>query len=230
MDYCLKASSLSKTYNSLPVLQNWDIEIGRGERMAIIGPSGCGKTTFLNLVTQLELPTQGIIYTDCQRMGYVFQEPRLIPWKTVKQNLLFVQPDGRETEIINQLGLTGFENYYPSQLSGGMAQRINLARALMTDPDFLVLDEAFFALDLGTKYQIIQYLNDLWIKKQFTLISVTHDPKDALLLADRILIVSKRPSHIQEDYRVNHGTDLSVYSPDLLKEESELIIKILENK
>jgi ABC-type nitrate/sulfonate/bicarbonate transport system ATPase subunit len=227
MELCLKTIALSKSYNSISIIENWNLEVKQGERLTIIGPSGCGKTTFLRLIAGFEQPSSGKLYLNFKKAGYVFQEPRLIPWKTVKENLLFVRPDGSCQEILAHLGLKGYENYYPIQLSGGMAQRANLARALFIEPDLLLLDEAFFAIDLQIKYTILQYIMDLWEKSNFTLISITHDPKDALLLADKILLVSEKPSKIQESFWVecNHKTK-DIGEPQFLQVESDLINKM----
>ncbi|MCE1254638.1 MAG: ATP-binding cassette domain-containing protein, partial [Anaerolineae bacterium] len=128
MDVCLKINNLNKSYDSLAVIQQWNLNIFKGERVIILGPSGCGKTTFLRLVAGLEKPSSGSIeHADNLKIGFVFQESRLIPWRSIKDNLKFVDEKGNG-EILSQLGLDGFENYLPSQLSGGMKQRVNLAR------------------------------------------------------------------------------------------------------
>ena len=227
MELCLKATGLSKSFDTLSVLEDWNLEVPRGERLALVGPSGCGKTTFLRILAHLEKPTRGYLQVECRKAGYVFQEPRLIPWKTAKDNLLFVRPDGACQEMLTQLGLAGFEEHFPAQLSGGMAQRVNLARALITEPDLLILDEAFFALDLGIKYKTMSVLMNLWEKRKFTLVSVTHDLKDALLLSDRILILSGRPARITDEYQVNRRNDISFMSTDLFHMEAELLQKVL---
>lgn len=227
MEPSLITRGLSKSYDSLPVLENWNLEVNPGERLAIVGPSGCGKTTFLRLIAGLECPSQGSIRLNYREAGYVFQEPRLIPWKSVKDNLLFVCPQGPYRAIIDALGLAGFEEYFPAQLSGGMAQRVNLGRALITDPNFLILDEAFFALDLRTKYLLMKLLLERWRQSRFTLICITHDLKDALLLADRILILSERPGRIKDDYRPARPIDLDFSSPELFQLEATLYQKMM---
>lgn len=230
-ELCLRAKGLSKSFESLHVLDDWDLEVHKGERLALIGPSGCGKTTFLKLIAHLENPTRGVLQVKYHTIGYVFQEPRLIPWKTVKDNLQFVKPGISYRKILEQLEMTGFEDLFPAQLSGGMAQRVNLIRALITEPDLLLLDEAFFALDLEVKYKAMNVLIELWKERNFTMISVTHDLKDALLISDRILILSKRPSRIRDEYRVNQHVEISFSSIDLHKMETELLQKILaDNK
>jgi NitT/TauT family transport system ATP-binding protein len=227
MELCFKAEGLSKSFGALSVLEDWNLEVPQGERLALIGPSGCGKTTFLRILARLEKPTRGVLHVQCRKAGYVFQEPRLIPWKTAKDNLLFVSPNGACREMLDQLGLAGFEEHFPAQLSGGMAQRVNLARALLTEPDLLILDEAFFALDLGIKYKTMRVLMNLWEQRKFTLICVTHDLKDALLLSDRILILSGQPARITDEYHVNRRNDISFMSTDLFRMEAELMQKVL---
>lgn len=223
MDNCLLVNHLTKAYGSLTVLDNWNLNIRRGQRLVLLGPSGAGKTTFLRLVAGLEMPSSGCIDSFNQKIGYVFQEPRLIPWRSVKNNLLFVKQNGDFSGILDRLRLTGFEDYLPSQLSGGMRQRVNLARALITQPDLLILDEAFSSLDLRVKASIMSDIYQLWRENPFTLIAVTHDLKEALYLADRIIILSPRPAHIMHDMKIDLGPERSLASPDLLGMESRLI-------
>jgi NitT/TauT family transport system ATP-binding protein len=135
--------ALRKRFGDLPVLDGWDLQGAAGRALVLIGPSGCGKTTFLRLVAGLEPPTSGAIHSHADQVGFVFQDPRLIPWKTVDDNLRFVSPDRDPGPILGSLGLEGFADYLPGRLSGGMRQRVNLARALLTQPDLLILDEAF---------------------------------------------------------------------------------------
>lgn len=213
----------------MPVLEQWNLEIPSGERLAFLGPSGCGKTTFLRMIAGLESPTRGIIRMEYQKVGYVFQEPRLIPWKSVKDNLLFACPNGPYREILAQLGLLDFASYYPAQLSGGMCQRVNLARALISQPDLLILDEAFLSLDYATKFKIMKEIVQLWQTIKFTLVAVTHDPKEALLLADRVVLLSERPARILKEYNVGLGEPRSFTSPEFLKAEAELIAMITKS-
>jgi len=214
---------LSKSYGPLTVLDNWSLTISKGQRLVLLGPSGSGKTTFLRIISGLETPSSGIIESFDHKTGFVFQEPRLIPWRSVKDNLLFVNQNGDYQKILSRLRLTGFADYMPSQLSGGMRQRVNLARALMTTPDLLILDEAFSSLDLRVKASIMEDINQLWLENKFTIIGVTHDLKEALYLADKIIILSGRPSQIINQIKVDLGPNRSFSSPDLLKIESQLI-------
>lgn len=224
----VNVNKLCKSFGNLNVLDNWDLNINAGERLVLLGPSGSGKTTFLRLIAGLESPDSGQISLNTDKIAFVFQEPRLIPWRNVSDNLLFVRPDADIEGILAQLRLSGFESYFPGQLSGGMQQRVNLARALVTEPDLLILDEAFSSLDLPVKLGIMQDLLEHWQEKYFTIIFVTHDLKEALCLADRILILSPRPAHIAHDFRVNLGEKRSFSDPELLKLESELLGLLLK--
>lgn len=226
MDACLTINNLCKSYGSLTVLRNWSINIRRGERVVILGPSGSGKTTFLRLISGLEEPDGGSIINDHRKIGFVFQEPRLIPWRNVKNNLLLVNEQGSYQDILNRLNLAGFEDYYPAQLSGGMKQRVNLARAIIIKPDLLIMDEAFSSLDLSVKTSIMADINKLWREAQFTVIAVTHDLKEAIFMADRILILSGRPSQIIKEISVKIPWQRKFSDPDVLQLESELIESI----
>lgn len=223
MESCLTVEGLYKSYGSLKVLDNWNLTISRGQRLVLLGPSGAGKTTFLRIISRLETPSRGKINGNYEKIGFVFQEPRLIPWRNVKDNLVFVDQNRDYQPILARLRLTGFEDYLPSQLSGGMKQRVNLARALITQPDLLILDEAFSSLDLKVKASIISDIHQLWLENKFTLIAVTHDLKEALYLADKIIILSAPPSQIVSEIKVDLGQDRSFSSPDLLRLESRLI-------
>lgn len=222
MGICLKADHLSKSFDALKVLDSWNVEVEEGERVGIIGPSGCGKTSFLRMAVGLDQPSQGKIVRKWKNTGYVFQEPRLIPSQTVRENLSFVCSAAEVDQMLEMLELRKFEHYYPKQLSGGMAQRVNLARALVNQPDFLILDEAFAAYDIDIKYRSIKKLVELWKANSFSMISVTHNIKDALMLSDRIIVVSQAPSKIRFEYRVRGSEKLDWTSPDMYQMEEEL--------
>jgi len=155
----LKVSNLSKNYGNLQVINGWDIELEEGEKVVLVGPSGCGKTTFFRIISGLEKATGGTVDVFAQKVGYVFQEPRLFPWRTVFDNLRIIRDEeDKIEEVIKMMSLEGFEQLIPSKLSGGMKQRVNLARALLIEPDFLILDEPFSSLDLKIKLAI---MNDI---------------------------------------------------------------------
>ncbi len=214
---------LYKSFGGLQVLNDLHLELSRGERLFILGPSGCGKTTLLRIICGLEKPEGGEMRLEAMRIGYVFQEPRLIPWCSVKKNLMFVDEEGDYKGILSELGLGGFEDYLPCQLSEGMKQRVNLARALIVHPDLLLLDEPFTALDLRVKKQIIEDLERLWRERGFTMIAVSHDPKEALALADRIVILSPRPAQVSGEFEVKLGRERDLSAPALIRMEAKLI-------
>lgn len=217
-------TNLAKSFDDKKVLDNINLSICKSERAALIGPSGSGKTTLLRMISGLETPSQGTVQIHTRNIGYVFQEPRLIPWRTVEQNLLFVNPDAELEDILAKLRLKDFKNHYPHQLSGGMKQRVNLARALITNPDLLILDEPFSSLDLPIKLEIINDVLLQWQERKFTMILVTHDLKEALLLADRIIILSSSPGRIIKDLTVDlNPVNRKISDPALLSIESDIL-------
>lgn len=224
----LKVENLRKTFGALPVIDGWNLEFEKNERIAIVGPSGCGKTTFLKILADLDKDFSGKIEKSFKKIGFVFQEPRLIPWKSLKENLSFISDDENAiTFFLKAMRLDGFEDYLPSRLSGGMKQRVNLVRAMMIDPDILILDEPFSSLDMPVKFGIINDINSLWNKKAFSIITVTHDTKEAILMADRVLILSQRPSKIVEDVRnVLDKKQRDISSPAFIEAESTLMKKL----
>lgn len=204
MGNVLKVERLTKRFGDLLVLDNWNIKLEKGERVVLLGPSGCGKTTFFRIVADLDKHYDGNVEIFVNKIGYVFQEPRLLPWRTINNNLKIIRDNETKIkEIISMMGLEGFENLLPSSLSGGMKQRVNIARALLVEPEILIMDEPFTSLDLNIKLSIIEDINKLWERNRYSLLMVTHDIKEALLLADRILIVSQRPSHILNEFLID---------------------------
>lgn len=203
---------------SLPVLDRVSLDVAPGEFVAILGPSGCGKSTLLRLAAGLEVPSSGNILSDGERVLtpdpsriVVFQDPTLYPWRTVEANVaLGLQARGvlkthrhRVAEAIDLVGLSGFANAYPRQLSGGMAQRAALARALVNDPKLLILDEPLGKLDSLTRLAMQTELLDLWQRNGFTTLLVTHDVEEAIFLAQRVIIFSDRPAAIKAELTVD---------------------------
>ncbi|WP_076862669.1 ABC transporter ATP-binding protein [Bradyrhizobium mercantei] len=201
----------------LPVLDNVNLAIAPGEFVALLGPSGCGKSTLLRLVAGLEKPRIGSLREDEARISgphpsrvVVFQDPTLFPWRTVWDNVaLGLEAQGilktqrhRVDDVIELVGLSSFRNAYPHQLSGGMAQRVALARALVNDPKILVLDEPLGKLDSLTRIAMQSELVALWQRKGFTTLLVTHDVEEALVLANRVIVLSDRPARIKADIAV----------------------------
>ncbi|MGC9140520.1 ABC transporter ATP-binding protein [Athalassotoga sp.] len=224
----LKVENLKKDFDNLSVIDGWNLEIERDQRIAMIGPSGCGKTTFLKIIANLDKNFHGKVEKNFERIGFVFQEPRLIPWISVMENLTFVFPDkDKIIFFLRAMHLEGFEDYLPSQLSGGMKQRVNLVRALIADPQLLILDEPFSSLDMPVKFGIIEDINKLRDQRKFAIITVTHDVKEAILLSDRILILSKRPSKIIEDIKIDlQKTERDISNTKFIQAESALMKRI----
>jgi NitT/TauT family transport system ATP-binding protein len=202
---------------TLAVLDSVNLAIEPGEFVALLGPSGCGKSTLLRLVAGLEAPRAGSLREDETRITrphpsrvVVFQDPTLFPWRSVWDNVaLGLEAQGvlrkeryRVDAAIELVGLSGFRNVYPHQLSGGMAQRVALARALVNDPKILILDEPLGKLDSLTRIMMQSEIVSLWQRKGFTTLLVTHDAEEALLLANRVIVLSDRPARIKADIAV----------------------------
>ena len=207
-------------------LSAMDLSIREGEFVALLGPSGCGKSTILHLVAGLDEPSTGAVFVDGlppaqlqakQQLGIAFQEHALLPWRTVEGNLeLPFQIAGREpdrkqiADLIELVGLKGFETARPSQLSGGMRQRVSIARALCLSPKLLLLDEPFGALDAVTRRFMNLELQRIWQEKQITTILVTHTVEEAIFLADRVLVMSGRPGRVIRELQVPFARPRSV--------------------
>jgi ABC-type nitrate/sulfonate/bicarbonate transport system ATPase subunit len=208
--------SFGRGTQTLTVLQGVNLAIAAGEFLVILGPSGCGKSTLLRLIGGLDLPTAGTVRLGAgvvrdvdPRCAIVFQEPRLLPWRTVAANIELgrrSQGDALSTaEILERVGLAGFDRAHPHQLSGGMAQRAALARALVGRPEVLLLDEPFAALDALTRLQMQDLLVETFRSPRPTVVMVTHDVDEALRLADRIVILGQRPSSVTATFHVPRG-------------------------
>jgi len=189
----------------LRVLENITFEIARGMFSSLLGPSGCGKSTILNLIAKLDRHTSGDISVNGDKIGFVFQQPRLLNWRTVTDNVaLPLERDNSDkrgrrelaVKYLGLVGLSGFENYYPLQLSGGMQQRVAIARALVIDPDILLMDEPFSGLDEFTARKLRQELIRIWRETGKTIVFVTHSISEAVFLSEQILIVSQKPATI----------------------------------
>ncbi|NIM94163.1 MAG: ATP-binding cassette domain-containing protein [Anaerolineales bacterium] len=215
----LDAKNLGKTFwngsGGLQALHGISFSLYSQEFLCVVGPSGCGKTTLLKLLAGLTMPTEGEVIFEGElltqprrRMGFVFQQANLMPWRTVRENIalpLELQGMRRETKgariesMISLVGLEGFDRTYPHDLSGGMAQRVALARALVHDPDVLLLDEPFGSLDALTRERMGTELMRIWGASQVTVVMVTHSISEAILLSDRILVLSTRPGTLRLD-------------------------------
>lgn len=204
--------------NKVKVLKDINLDIEKGEFVSLIGASGCGKSTILKLITSLEDPTDGEILIDdeavkapSEKVSMIFQESRLFPWLTVEENIDFTIsrniPKKERKKIVNNhielVGLKGFEHAVPSQLSGGMQQRVSIARGLATNPEILLLDEPFGALDAFTRVNMQKETLDIWEKEKTTMIMVTHDIDEAIFLSDRIVVLSAKPGVVKDIISVN---------------------------
>lgn len=204
-------SFVSRTGHNLPVLQDINLTVNEEEFVALVGPSGCGKSTLLNITAGLLAPTSGsasfthLPQGHVPRTGIVFQETGLFPWRSVYDNIAFgleamgvpkQEQKDRISHYINLVGLTGFEKALPHHLSGGMRQRVGIARALVINPDLLLMDEPFSALDAQTRTIMQEELVTLWDKTRLSTLYVTHNIQEAVMLADRVVLLSRRPGKI----------------------------------
>jgi len=214
----LSVQTLSKRFGDLEALRNISFDIETGEFLAIVGPSGCGKTTFLRIVAGLETSSAGEVRIDGRAVkgpggdrGFVFQQDSLLPWRSVLANAMIgpeiAGKDGerersRTLDLLKLVGLAGFETYFPRQLSGGMRQRVNLARALAIDPEILLMDEPFSALDAQSREIMQTELLRIWEQGRKTVLFVTHQIDEAVFLSDNIFVFARRPGRVQERVRI----------------------------
>ena len=219
----LQAEALSKVfvtaYGEIPAVEDLSLSVAPGEFLCIVGPSGCGKTTILQLLAGLLPPTEGHVLlagtplaAPPPEIGIVFQKPNLMPWRTVINNVILPlqiqatpanEARKRSLEALELVGLGDFAQAYPNELSGGMEQRVAVARALIQQPKILLLDEPFGALDALTRERMNQEMLRLWQDQDLTAIMVTHNIREAVFLADRVLVLSSRPATISAEFVVN---------------------------
>jgi ABC-type nitrate/sulfonate/bicarbonate transport system ATPase subunit len=227
----LRLEGVSHAFGAVEVLRDLSLEAGRGEFLALVGPSGCGKTTLLNLLSGFLRPSFGsVIRTGKTRM--VYQHDGLFPWMTVSQNITLglehLNGDGQRREqlrdLVGLIGLQGFESHYPHQLSGGMRQRVELARALAGEADVLLMDEPFSALDYQTRLKMRRELVRMLKQRPRTVVFVTHDIEEAAQLADRVAVLSNRPSRICCELRIDLPRPRALTHPAVV----EAVERILE--
>lgn len=210
----IKIQDLHQAFDGHIVIKQLDLEVAPGEFLVILGPSGCGKSTLLRLVAGLSAPVRGHVSLDPPDpgIGFVFQDASLLPWRTALGNVLLpLELDGIPTalaceearHLLSDVGLTGYEDHYPEALSGGMRMRVSIARALAGSPRLLLLDEPFAALDEVTRTRLDRHLGDLTRKRGITTLFVTHSIQEALVLADRIVVLSPPDGQIVHDERVS---------------------------
>jgi NitT/TauT family transport system ATP-binding protein len=231
----LRTNALSMTFTrdgqSLSVLENINLEVGDGEFVCLLGPSGCGKSTLLSTMAGFLTPTSGEIRIDGEvvrgadpRRIFVFQERGVFPWLTVEGNIGFglaklprAERARRVEYYVKMVGLEGFEKSYPHELSGGMKQRVEVARALAVNPDVMFLDEPFGALDSITRMVMRSELLRIWDAERKTILFVTHDIDEAVQLADRVVVMSARPGRIQQIVPIDIAHPRDISSPRYLE-------------
>jgi sulfonate transport system ATP-binding protein len=214
----LSFDKLDKVYpNGTQALRQLNLELDEGELVAVIGGSGCGKSTLLRLAAGLDSPSAGQVLLDGQpitgphpAVGMVFQEPRLLPWLSIADNIGFgivdlpkAERQERIQRALERIGLAGYGDAWPRELSGGQAQRVAIARALVARPKVILLDEPFSALDAFTRADLQTALLDLWAASRPTLLMVTHDVEEAVILADRVVVMQPQPGRLYAEVRVD---------------------------
>ena len=223
-------------HGPLPVLDGLDLSVPQGEFCAVVGPSGCGKSTLTRLVAGLMRPDEGEVILQGEpvksprkTVGMAFQNPVMLEWRTILQNVILpleiVAPSmpkakrvERAMELLDLVGLTGFENKRPSELSGGMRQRASLCRALVHKPEVLIMDEPFGALDAFTREDLWQTMRDLRAQEPFTAVLITHDLRESVFLGDQVVVLSGRPARTQYTLNVDLPDDRtldSLYTPEV---------------
>ncbi len=228
----------------LEVLHDVDIHISDGEFISIIGASGCGKSTLLRMIVGLEHPTEGELLIGGRKIekpsvdvGMIFQESRLYPWLTVEKNIEFgiheKLPKNRKKELVQKyvelVGLKNFEKAFPHQLSGGMQQRVSIARTLINHPSVLLLDEPFGALDALTRINMQNEILKIWEQEKVTMILITHDIDEAIFLSDRIFIMGKNPGEIKREIPVNMSRPRSRNSYSFVDIRKEIYKEFFDN-
>jgi NitT/TauT family transport system ATP-binding protein len=206
----IQINNLYKSYDNLKIFEDFNLKIESGQIICLLGPSGCGKTTLLNILSGIENYDKGNITGISDSFSYIFQETRLLPWLTIEDNIKFVLKSNNNleiTDIVNRyldvVQLSEYKNYYPSQLSGGMKQRVSIARAFAYESDILLMDEPFKGLDFDLKKKLINAFLSLWKNDNRTVLFVTHDIDEAILISDIIYILDGRPVKVKNRLKID---------------------------
>lgn len=216
MGYVCELKNISKRFhtinNETKAIDDISFKVEKGEIVSIVGPSGCGKSTVLSLLAGLEKPSGGEVIVNTQNIGFMFQKDQLYEWRNIYKNcILGLEIQHKDTEeninkvleMLKNYGLYNFKNYYPRQLSGGMRQKAALARTLAIEPDLLLLDEPFSALDYQTRLSVGNEVGEILRKEKITTILVTHDVPEAVSLSDRVIVFTERPARVKKEYNIS---------------------------
>jgi len=220
-------------------LSNINLKVHENEFVCIVGPSGCGKSTILNIMASLQKPTSGSVSVENKKVkkpgpdrSVVFQEAALFPWLTVFENVAFglnlkkLSKNYIKEKVflyLEKVNLTNFSECYPHELSGGMRQRVAIARSLVMNPKVLLMDEPFGALDAQTRDNLHEELQSLWMKEKKSVIFVTHNVREAVCLADRLFLISNSPGSVKKEYKINLPRIRTVYNPEVVEIASEVL-------
>ena len=246
MEKILEVKNISKTYQAengeIEALRNISFDVKEGEYISIIGPSGCGKSTLLSIISGLESKTSGEIYIN-GKIGYMLQKDNLLEWRTIYKNVLLgleiQKTDTLENrkyveELLKKYGLYEFKDKYPTQLSGGMRQRVALIRTLAIRPSILLLDEAFSALDYQTRLMVTEDIYKILKNENITALMVTHDISEAISMSDRVIVLSHRPATVKKiydiDFEIENRTPLNCREKPKFSKYFNLMWKELEEK
>lgn len=238
MTMSLEIKNLYKDFDGVSLYRDFSLGFAEGTITCILGPSGCGKTTLLNIIGKLLAPDSGdLIGFDGKAVSYIFQDPRLLPWKTVEENIRFVlrkslsekEQQRKVNQLISLVELNGFAGYYPSKLSGGMRQRVSIARAFAFPSDIILMDEPLKGLDIKLKLNLIRTISMVWQADKRTVIFVTHDVDEALLLGNEIVVLSQAPVKILTHEKVEAPVMNRSLDSDYLKELKKRLMTALDN-
>ena len=207
MDYICELKNISKRFhtinNETKAIDDLSFKVKKGEIVSIVGPSGSGKSTVLSLIARLEKPSEGEVIVNTNSIGFMFQKDQLYEWRNIYKNcLLGLENKKKVNRMLEKYGLMNFKNHYPSQLSGGMRQRAALVRTLAIEPDLLLLDEPFSALDYQTRLSIGNEVGKILRNEKISTILVTHDIPEAVSISDRVIVFTERPAKIKKEYEI----------------------------
>jgi NitT/TauT family transport system ATP-binding protein len=229
----LELKNVSHQYGTISVIDNLNLEVQPGEVVVLVGPSGCGKTTILNLLSGFIKPSSGTVVRD-GIIRTVYQQDGLFPWLTVSENISVGLRSVKEKsvlekellELIKLIHLEGFEQHYPHELSGGMRQRVELARVIAGDSDILLMDEPFSALDYQTRIRMRRELVRILENRPRTVVFVTHDIEEAVQLADRVLVLSNRPATVVRELQIHSARPRDLTNPDVIQAMKEILTEL----